>query len=69
MKTIYNGIVVEFDREFIEGSRIKWYGSAWANPAALICEGGETITEMCENLTNRIKAYNNGEVIWQSKCL
>lgn len=59
MKTTYKGLTVDFDREFVEGSRIKWYGSVWANPEALICEGGETLLEMCHALYNRVIAYNN----------
>lgn len=59
MKTIYNGLSVNFDREFIEGSRIKWYGSTWVNDDCLICEGGETLQEMCNALYNAVTAYED----------
>jgi hypothetical protein len=61
MKTTYNNLIVTFDREFIEGSPIKWYGSACTKNECLLCEGGETLMEMCHALYNRVTAYNNGE--------
>jgi len=59
MKTNYKNIQIAFDREVIEDSSIKWYGSTWANPNVMICEGGETLTEMCEALYNAVTEYED----------
>lgn len=57
MKTNYKGLIISFDREYVPQSDIRWYESTWANPSALIAEGGETIDEMCENLYQRVSNY------------
>lgn len=63
MKTIYKNREVHFDVEKVDG-KLLYYGWSWANPEVLVAEGGDTLVEMCENLTNQIFAYNSGEIIW-----
>ena len=63
MKINYKGLVISFDREFIPEDNIKWYGSTWANPEALLCEGGATLMEMCHSLYNRVQAHNTHTTI------
>ncbi len=60
MKTIYKNTAIDFDVERLDG-KLLYYGSAWVNPEALLCEGGDTLESMCENLLLRVTAYNNGE--------
>lgn len=59
MKTTYKNIQIDFDREFVPESEIKWYGSTWINDDCLICEGGETLTAMCEALYNAVTEYED----------
>lgn len=59
MKTIYKNTPIEFDVEKVDGKTL-YYGSTWANPDALICEGGDTLESMCENLLLSVKTYNEG---------
>ena len=60
MKTIYKDTEIGFDVERVD-DKVLYYGCAWANPDALICEGGDTLINMCENLILRVTAYNNGD--------
>jgi hypothetical protein len=60
MKINYKGLTINFGREDVPESNIKWYGSTWANPEALLCEGGETLMEMCHSLYTRVESFKNG---------
>ena len=60
MKITYKDLEIDYEPEDIDGE-ILYYGSAWANPGALLCDGGETVEEMCENIYNAVKTYNNNE--------
>ena len=60
MKTVYKDTEIGFDVERVD-DKLLYYGCAWVSVGGLICESGDTLESMCENLILSVTAYNNDD--------